>query len=159
MAVLAALPVWLALNAYALLLDGLAVMTGLASGMSFIRAGIAGGIIWGTMALLFLTGGIKVHQTYPMKLHLFRILIRRNARQINLETFRDYLDVPCLRLVVRTVLHHLGAPAMYRSVMRRYYRPPWRRDYGFGSSIHIFNSQQEAKEWISKRNSRPTLTI
>lgn len=122
------LPLAVTLNAYAFLLDVIsAVLFGACGVFAFCGSWMIA-CACAAIGFFFLSGGIGVHQTFAEKRRLHYLLERRNCRAIRPETFREYLDVPCHRLVVRSVLCRLGHREKYREVIKLYYKWPWQRD-------------------------------
>lgn len=140
------LPLAVTLNAYAFLLDFMAAAAFCAGGAAVLNGAWITACACAALGIFFLSGGIGVHQTYGEKLRLHFILERRNKKAIRPESFKEYLDVPCQRLVVRSVLCRLGHKEKYREVMKSYYRWPWQR---FSSSEDrlIFTNEEDAKRF------------
>ena len=79
------------------------------------------------LAFIGWVGGVGVAFSYPVKLRMYRILVQRNKDGFRLETFRNFVDAPCHRLVVRAALLKNGQGGHYREVMRAWYRYPWQK--------------------------------
>ena len=74
-------------------------------------------------------------------------LLKRNREDFHFQSFEDYVDAPCHRMVIRLVLTELNQKEKYKEIMKKYYLPPYKR-YGRKSRIMVFKNQKEAQEWL-----------
>lgn len=84
--------------------------------------------IWliGLMAaagLLCLKGGITILSSWPDKKRKYQILIERNAVNFRPDTFTEFMQAPCGRLLSRIVLKDLGISHRYSEL--RHLRKPF----------------------------------
>lgn len=121
------LPLWLVLNAYAFLLDGITITLVVGTLLAWAHGHSLVAWALGICAWLAFVSAIRLHGTYGIKRHLFFTLLHRNARTLRIASFEDFVDVPCHRLIVYIVLCRLGKASVYREVIKRYYVVPWRR--------------------------------
>ena len=145
---------WTVLNAYAILLDAVALGAGLLS-ISLLWNGHP--ILAGLAVMVAAFSGcsaIELHGSYFYKRKLFRILIRKNRNRLQPETFDGRFDAPCHRLLVRLVLHRIGRADAYRGLFRRYYIPPWKRFRRDTGTFIIFKTPEEGKQWLLRQNNR-----
>jgi len=144
---------WICINVYALLLDGLGLS---AFTLAFVLFGT-----WPVTALIvslggaFLVyGGLGIHSTYSEKCRIYSVLIRRNAHQLRKETFRDFMEVPCHRIIVRMALHRVGCDREYYAIKKEYYVPPWRRSFGDETKLFVFKTKEEGDRWLLQQNNK-----
>jgi hypothetical protein len=141
------IPLWIVLNYYAFLLDALCVLGGLAGLKCYLQGYSLIAYICLVFCVLVGYAAIVLHSSYPTKRHLFSVLKRRNFRNVHIGSFEEFVDVPCHRLIVRTVLSHLNKGYLYREVMKRYYVLPWKRKHFNDTGFVIFNAQEEYEQW------------
>lgn len=84
--------------------------------------------IWliGLMAaagLLCLKGGISILASWPDKKRKYQILMERNAGGFRPDTFTEFMQAPCGRLLSRIVLKDLGIAHRYSEL--RHLRKPF----------------------------------
>lgn len=151
-----ALPLWILLNAYAFLLDALAILAGGTAWFVFL----SGHPVWGWLAVAtaaILGGiGLRVHLSYPQKLRAYKTLLRRNRGEFRPKSFYEFMGAPCYRLVVRTVLMHIGHADAYPAI----YRDCWGEGLccyaEMPSQVNIFNDRGKAREWIEDQKFPPS---
>ena len=145
---------WLALNAYAILLDAVASAAAI-SALCLIRERRPAAAVLAVAAAAFAAyGAAELHGSYPYKRQLFRILVRKNRTGLRPETFEGRFDAPCHRLLVRRVLQRTGWSHAYRELFRRYYVPPWKRFRRNKGTYIIFKTPEEGKSWLSRQNNQ-----
>jgi len=66
----------------------------------------------------------KLFSTYEDKKRKREILINRNRDNFRPETFDVYMQAPCGRLIVRSVLSELGKTSEYKNLLKRK-KPFW----------------------------------
>ena len=104
------LPRFLYLNTYAILL----MFTGIGVGLiPLYRVSM-----WLLPAQLILfvicfRNSLKLFGSWKDKKRKYTVLMERNAREFRPESFSEYMQAPCGRLLVRVVLADLGRPGMY----------------------------------------------
>ena len=106
-------PRYLYLNLYALLL--------LIGGVVALVIPIGEGVIWfiilkGTICLICFKGVYGILASWPDKKRKYNILITRNQELFRPETFKEYMEAPCGRLLVKVVLRDLGLSHEYPSL-------------------------------------------
>lgn len=147
-------PEWCILNAYALLADVAAL------GMAFLSY-----FCWrmhGHLTLfasvcsfvVLVCGAVNLHASYPEKRRIFRTLLWRNRHGLREEAFEGLFDAPCLRLLVRLVLHRIGRDDAYGRLLHRFYVPPWKLDHHREDTCLVFKTPEEGLTWLSQRNNR-----
>ena len=94
-------------NVYALLLDVLALMT-FWGGCLLSQLGLVYCLIALAVGAFLLYGAIGIHGTYLEKRRIYSLLLRKNARLFRIESFKDFMSVPCHRVIVRMALEKLG---------------------------------------------------
>ena len=141
---------WVCVNAYALLLDAVGLML-LAFAVMMPQTWFVAAVSSALLGVGLIYGGIGVHSTYDEKRRIYSVLLKRNARAVQLDTFRDFMTVPCHRLVVRMVLHRLNCDSEYETVKRRFYVSPWRRKRGQETILHVFRFKEEGLQWLVRQ--------
>ncbi len=151
---LSALPLWIILNAYAFLLDALALASG--AGMCFLihRGHFILGSISGLAFIIFLISAIKLHLSYPLKLKTYHVLYRRNRHSLHYDSFKDFMGAPCHRLLVRTVLHRTGHIEEYDIIFERAWGKTMPCCSVKQSEVHIFHNAEEGIRWLKEQSSR-----
>lgn len=75
-------------------------------------------IIQGIIALyLFVTAG-KLFATWDEKKRKIKFLVAKNHTEFRSETFEVFMQAPCGRLVVKSVLSELGKSDEYRNLLK-----------------------------------------
>ena len=141
---------WICINIYALLLDVLGCTT-FVMAIVLLRTWLVATILCCFAAIFILYGGIGIHSTYTEKCRIYSILIRRNSNGVKVETFKDFLSVPCHRVVVRMVLHQLHQSAKYSEIKEKYYKPPWERRFPEETVYRVFKTKEEGEQWFLQR--------
>ena len=140
--------IWITINAYAILLDVVATVMAYACVLIFLNNCWVLGACVGIGSIWCIYGGIGVHGTYKRKMRLYMALLKRNKRHLSFSSFRDYMDVPCHRMIVRLVLRDIGRSFDYPRVRKKYYRWPWNRRPSTGTStLVIFKTNEEWQTW------------
>lgn len=138
---------WLTINAYALLLDVLALVAMcLSCCMWHSRRMLAVAIC--VMGVFSLYGGIGIHGTYLEKKRIYSTLLRRNLKDFHKDSFREFFGVPCHRLVVRMVLHEIGHGERYGELKSAFYRYPWQRQFPDETKLFVFKTKEEGDRWL-----------
>lgn len=107
--------IYLNTYAYLLLLAGIGIV--FIPLHSFHRAFLIPQII---AALFFINLGIKILKRWKEKKRSYHILIERNSTKIHHESFKEYMQAPCGRLIVKVVLKDLGESRQYKILKKRY---------------------------------------
>ncbi len=141
---------WLIVNIYAILLDVIGLVM-FAAALLLLRTWFVTAVLCFFLAVVMLYGGFGVHSTYPEKRRIYSILIRKNRDGVKMESFKDFLSVPCHRVVVRMVLYHLHQSAMYSAIKKKYYVPPWQREFSTKTTYHVFKTKEEGLEWLLQK--------
>ena len=145
---LSVLPLWILLNVYAFLLDVLSIASGLGAWL-FLSSGHS---VWGALAAvvaaLFFGAAVRVHLSYPAKINTYNILYKRNSKTLHRASFHEFMDSPCYRMVVRTVLHRTGHPQEYSIIYKEVWGEPWRFCSSVPADAIIFNSAEEGERWL-----------
>lgn len=144
---------WLLINIYAIILDCIGVF-GLAIAFLHLRTWPVAAISIGIVASLVLYGGIGIHTTYEEKCRIYLVLLKRNAVVFHLESFRDFMSVPCHRMVVRMVLHRLRIQHQYAVIKQTYYAPPWKRRFADETKLYVFKSKEEGDQWLLQQRNK-----
>lgn len=61
-------------------------------------------------------GAFQILSAWSGKKRSYAILIERNNARFRPDTFTEYMQAPCGRLLVKIVLHDLGMPNMYKQL-------------------------------------------
>ena len=141
---------WLCINIYAILLDVVGCMTFVMAILLF-RTWLVATIFCCFLAAFILYGASGIHSTYPEKCRIYAILIRKNSNGIKLESFKEFLSVPCHRVIVRMVLHQLHQSARYREIKKKYYVAPWEKRCSMETTYHIFKTKEEGEQWLLQK--------
>ena len=144
---------WLLINVYAILLDCIGVV-GLVIALSLSRTWPVAATLCGIVAGWILYGGVGVHSTYQEKCRIYTVLLKRNAVSLHIESFRDFMSVPCHRIVVRLVLHKLGLQRQYAVIKQAYYVPPWKRRFTDETKLYVFKSKEEGDQWLLQQGNK-----
>ena len=150
MTTIARVKFWVCINIYAILLDVLGCAT-LAIAILLLRTWLVVAVSLCVVAVFIFYGGIGVHSTYSEKCRIYNILIKRNSKGLKLETFKEFLSVPCHRIVVRMVLVRLRQGARYKEVKKKYYLPPWKRTFSTETTYRVFKTREEGEQWLLQR--------
>lgn len=146
---------WCAINAYALLLDVFGFLAVVWALWTFGTWPILA-VLTGALAAYLIYAGICVHLSYAEKVRIFQVLIRRNRSVFRRESFRDFMAVPCHRLVVRMVLRRLGCSSEFAVLKRMYYRYPWEKRLPQATVLRVFKNNQEGVRWLLQQQNNPT---
>jgi len=120
-------PRFMYLNTYAYLLFFLGV------GILFIPLWR---ISWWVWAILLIPSGIclkgcnSIMSGWPDKKRKYHILMQRNSDGFRPDTFKEMMEAPCGRLLVRLVLKDLGIPEKYKEL--QLYRPSLKEEWVHG---------------------------
>jgi len=76
-----------------------------------------------TIKLLMIGG--KLFSTWNDKKRMINILLSKNRKEFKPETFSEYMQAPCGRLVVKVVLKELGKSNEYKNLLKLK-KPFWR---------------------------------
>lgn len=144
---------WIGINAYALLLDCLG-LTAFAWAWRLFGTWPVAASLSVIIGAFVMYGGIGIHSTYHEKCRIYSLLLRRNRHGLRIDAFRDFMSVPCHRLVVRMVLCRLDRSHKYADLKRRFYVPPWQRRFSNDTQLIVFRSKEEGDEWLLQRNSK-----
>ena len=95
------------------------------------------------ICLLCLYEAMRIFSSWADKKRKYAVLMQRNAAGIRVDTFTDYMQAPCGRLLVRVVLIDLHHSEIYPQL--RSLRKPWRENLKTGcrpqpTVIHTLNS-------------------
>lgn len=60
---------------------------------------------------------VRIFASWSDKKRKYRVLMQRNAEQIRPDTFTEYMQAPCGRLLARIVLTDLQHPEAYRQLL------------------------------------------
>lgn len=107
---LSTVPRFLYLNTYAFLL--LCLGTGIGFIPVYRLSGwwLAPQVI---LCLICLKVGLGILKGWPDKKRKYNVLMERNREELRPETFTEFMQAPCGRLLVKVVLHDLGREAEY----------------------------------------------
>ena len=102
---ISSIPRFLYLNSYAFLLIfigvGIAVIPCYRWHWSLV-------VIQALFALMCIYYAMKIFSSWPEKKRVYKVLIERNEKEVRPETFNDYMQAPCGRLLAHIVLKDLG---------------------------------------------------
>lgn len=115
------------LNTYAFLL----LLAGVGIGMLPIYTYSLWGVLpQAVVCLLCLYESARIFSSWQDKKRKYRVLMQRNAEKIRPDTFAEYMQAPCGRLLVRVVLVDLRCPEQYRQLqaLRKPWRDTWREN-------------------------------
>lgn len=99
------------LNSYAFLL---LVLGGGAIVISFILPLPAVIIPASVAAFYCIRGGVKILSSWPDKKRKYDILVARNRLGFRPDTFAEFMEAPCGRLLTKKVLNDLGMSEQYK---------------------------------------------
>ena len=143
-------PLWILLNIYAFLLDALSIAFGLGAWLLLSYGYSVSGVLAAVVAFLFFCAAVRVHLTYPAKRNAYNTLYKRNCKTFHRASFYDFMDSPCYRMVVRTVLCRIGHSQEYKSIFKEVWGNPL-RFCSFApvpAEVIIFNSAEEGERWL-----------
>lgn len=109
------IPRFLYLNAYAFLL----VLIG--GGVAFIpvhRVSLWLIIPQAAIAIVCLKAAYTILSSWQDKKRQYRILMQRNKKELRPDTFSEYMQAPCSRLLTRMVLKDLGRSDCYKTLKK-----------------------------------------
>ncbi len=147
---------WAAVNVYALLLDAMALAS---FGMAYVlfRSGLVFcSAVTATVGALLLYGALGIHGTYGEKCRIYSVLLRLNARSFRVESFKNFMSVPCHRVLVRMILSRLGRSSEYSRIKAAYYRYPWQVKTPDATILHVFKSKEEGNAWLLLQQNKST---
>ena len=102
---ISSIPRFLYLNSYAFLLIfigvGIAVIPCYRWHWSLV-------VIQALFALMCIYYAMKIFSSWSEKKRVYKVLIERNEKEVRPETFNDYMQAPCGRLLAHIVLKDLG---------------------------------------------------
>lgn len=153
MTMLARTRFWLFINVYALLMDCVGV-AGLVMAILLSRTWSVAAILCGLAAAWILYGGIGIHSTYREKCRIYSVLLKRNTVKLHAESFKDFMAVPCHRMIVRMVLHKLNLDSQYVEIKRMYYIAPWKRRFSSETELFIFKTKVEGDQWLLRQQNK-----
>lgn len=109
------LPRFLYLNLYAILLflGGICVL-----GIPFWKLSIWFIIPQAILIFIIFKASYRILSSWEDKKRKYAILIERNRTQLRQDTFYEYMQAPCGRLLVRIVLNDLGQSQYYNSLLK-----------------------------------------
>lgn len=115
-----------ALHAWALLLDGTALILG---GLLFSLSLPLWGKGFLALPLLFVLGkAVTLHGTVPRKYRAWQVLYNKNKKGIREESFQSFMGAPCGRSLVKDLCRELNQPALYAQLKKKYYRGFFAKD-------------------------------
>lgn len=144
---------WMAVNVYALLLDALALAAFIIAILLF-RTAFVLCVVLSLMGVLLFYGAIGIHGTYPEKCRIYSILLKKNSQQFKIDSFRDFVSVPCHRVIVRMVLSKLGKSSEYMNIKKAYYHYPWQRQFQDDTVLHVFTTKEEGDAWLLRQKNK-----
>ena len=106
---------FLYLNIYALLLTIAGVLVLF---LPFYRINIWIIVIQIVVAIKLLLIAARLFSTWNDKKRKINILLSKNSKEFKLETFSDYMQAPCGRLLVRVILSELGRSTEYKNLVK-----------------------------------------
>lgn len=75
-------------------------------------------VVQGIIAIYLFTVAGKLFATWDEKKRKIEILVSKNRAEFRPETFRVFIDAPCGRLLVRSVLSELGKSNEYGNLLK-----------------------------------------
>lgn len=69
-------------------------------------------------SLVCLRGALTIPKSWSDKKRKYAVLMQRNSPTLRPDTFGDFMQAPCGRLLARIVLHDLGCPERYAELRR-----------------------------------------
>ncbi len=148
---LSVLPLWITLNAYAFLLDALAVAGTTGAWFLFSSNHPVLGWIVAIITAIILFCAIQVHISYPTKLKTYHILYRRNHKKFHRNSFHEFMTAPCYRLVVRTVLCHVGHSEEYNAIFKDVWGEGITCCRPIPATVIIFKTPEEGRRWLEEQ--------
>ena len=110
---------YLNLWAFFLLFSGIALAV-----IPLYRLGVVAVIIQVAIVLFGERGAVNIFNTWSDKKRKYNVLIERNRVEFRQDTFGEYMDAPCGRLLVKIVLRDLGLSDCYKP-MRKAHNGFW----------------------------------
>ena len=111
------------LNAYALLLliggAGFAIIP-------FFHNAVWVIIIKVVVCAICLKGAVSILSGWNDKKRKYEVLITRNKDNFRPDTFKEFMEAPCGRLLTRIVLKDLGLSDQYKTLWNLYHIPYWK---------------------------------
>lgn len=104
---------YLNLWAFFLLLTGIALAV-----LPVYRLGTVAVVIQVIAVTIVGRGAINIFRTWDDKKRKYTVLVERNRAALRPDTFNEYLDAPCGRLLVKVVLSDLGQSDRYRAMRK-----------------------------------------
>ena len=150
---LSVLPLWISLNVYAFLLDAMFIVSGLGAWLFLSSGHSVGGMLGVCIAVLFFFAAVRIHLSYPAKLNAYKMLYKRNCKTFHRASFHSFMDAPCYRMVVRTVLYHIGHSQEYNTIFKEVWGEHLSCCSFSSAEVVIFNSAEEGELWLKDRNS------
>lgn len=111
------------LNAYALLL--------LLGGAGFAIIPLFDNAVWVivvkvVVGAVCLKGAFSILSGWNDKKRKYEVLMTRNRETLRPDTFKEYMEAPCGRLLTRVVLKDLGQADQYKMLWKMYHIPYWK---------------------------------
>lgn len=114
---------YLYLNSYALLL--------LVGGVVVIFIPIGLSLIWSIIIKVIVCSILfkeahTILSSWSDKKRKYTVLMTRNCEEFRPDTFKEYMQAPCGRLLVRVVLKDLNKTEEYKNLYKSYHQPLWK---------------------------------
>lgn len=77
-------------------------------------------IVQSLLVIGLVGSALKIFLRWNQKKRSYTILIERNKNAIRIDTFAEYMQAPCGRLLVRIVLKDLNKQSLYKILKRKY---------------------------------------
>lgn len=77
-----------------------------------------------SVGIYTLSKSVHIFKSWPDKKRKYHVLMTRNSDTLHPDTFKDYMQAPCGRLLVHVVLADLGMSGRYRD-LRALRQPLW----------------------------------
>ena len=77
-------------------------------------------LIQAAIALIPFNAGIKILRRWKEKRRSYRILVRRNRNGLRADSFKEYMQAPCGRQLVKIVLKDLGEREKYKELKKQF---------------------------------------
>lgn len=77
-------------------------------------------LIQAAIALIPIKAGIKILKRWKEKRRSYSILVRRNRNGLRADSFKEYMQAPCGRQLVKVVLKDLGEKEKYKELKREF---------------------------------------
>ena len=103
------------LNTYAFLLLLAAISIGC---LPLYQLGVWYIVAQAVVALVFVSYAIKIFKQFKAKKRRYAKLIEINEKELVVESFEEYMQAPCGRLLVKVVLSDIGKPQAYASLKK-----------------------------------------